>query len=137
MANHFPKLLACLLVLISTGCGPFFVKPGTPKSEPPPAREVTASSRREAVAAITKSLREKPEVRVFKAPGNHGWIEEYQLIKVEDMGVKTVLVGKKQYPVNQMSCRITSQVTRWKTYNDKKKGEPSVRQVVTTKNYSF
>jgi len=139
MAIRFQKLLAAAFVLTSVGCGPFFVKPGTQvaKAEPPPAVKITASSRKEAVAKITESLREKPEKRVFRVPGDHGWIEEYEVIKVEDMGVETVLVGKRKAPTNQMTCRITSKITRWKFYGDKKKGDPAIRNDVSIRRYNF
>lgn len=140
MAIRFQLLLAAAFVLTSVGCGPFFVKPGSQPSKnepPPPPVEITASTRKEAVAKITQSLKDKPDKRVFRVPGDHGWIEEYEVIKVEDIGVETVLVGKRKIPKNQMTVRITSKVSRWKFYGDKTKGEPAVRQDVTTRRYNF
>lgn len=139
MAIRFQMLLAAALILTSASCGPFFVKPGSQsrKNEPPPPAEITASSREEAVGKITQSLKDKPDRRVFRSPGDHGWIEEYEVIKVEDIGAETVLAGKRRTPVNQITVRITSKVTRWKFYGDKTKGEPAVRQNVTTRRYNF
>ncbi|HVJ47104.1 MAG TPA: hypothetical protein VM511_12000 [Luteolibacter sp.] len=140
MAIRFQKLLAAAFIFTSVGCGPFFVKPGSQpqKDEPPPPPvKITASSRKEAVAKITEGLREKPEKRVFRVPGDHGWIEEYEVIKVEDLGVETVLVGKRKTPTNQITVRITSKITRWKFYGDKKKGDPAIRQDSTIRRYNF
>jgi hypothetical protein len=138
MPIHFKTLLVAGFVFTSASCGPFFVKPGSQtKAEPPPVQDITAGSRKEALAKITESLRKKPDHRVFKAPGNHGWIEQYEMLKVEDAGAETVQVGKRNTPVNQLTCRITWKVSRWKTYGEKTKGEPDVRQVVTTRRYNF
>ena len=139
MRIHFKKLLAGAFVLTSVGCGPLFVKPGSQaeKPEPPPVAKITASSRNEAVAKITQQLRKKPEKRVFRVPGDHGWIEEYEVIKVEDLGVETVLVGKRKTPTNQITVRITSKITRWKFYGDKKKGDPAIRQDSSIRRYNF
>jgi len=139
MRNHFLKLLAGAFIVTSVGCGPFFVKPGTRTEEaaPPPVVEITAATRKEAVAKITESLREKPTKRVFRVPGDHGWIEEYEVVKVEDIGVETVLIGKRKIQKNQITVRVTSKVTRSKFYGDKKKGEPSIHQDVSTRRYNF
>lgn len=139
MAIRFQKPLAVALLLLVTGCGPFFVKPGSrkEKAEPPPVTEVTASTREEVLAQVTSTFRKKPERRVYRVPGDHGWIEEYELLKIEDLGVESVLVGKRKTPKNQMTCRITSKVTRWKFYGKKTKGEPDVREVVEIRRYNF
>jgi hypothetical protein len=139
MAIRFQNLLAAAFIVTSVGCGPFFVKPGSQpqKADPPPVTEITAATRKEAVSKITASLREKPTTRTYRAPGDHGWIEEYEVIKVEDIGVETVLAGKNKTPRNQITVRVTSKVTRWKVYGDKKKGDPAIHQDVTTRRYNF
>lgn len=139
MAIRLHGVLTAAFLFTVVGCGPFFVKPGSQSRnvEPPPPVEVTAATRKEALEKITASLKEKPGKRVFKAPGDHGWIEEYEVLKVEDAGVETVLIGKRKRPVNEMTVRITSKVTRWKFYGDKTKGDPVIRQDTNTRRYHF
>ena len=137
MGNRFQKLPVIALILIATGCGPLLKQPGTGTTETPAVAKVTATTRQDAIAKIEESLRKKPEQRVFKAPGDHGWIEEHELVNVEDIGIEPVRAGKPKIPMTQMTVRITSKVTRWKTYGGKKKGEPNVRQTSTIRRYNF
>lgn len=129
-AARLLKPLAALFALSAAACSA--VKPA--KSESPPAEvQVSASTRQQAVALIEKDLLKKgTRARNYAGGANDGWVEEIKFLKLEEVKTEPLKGGK-----HRITCRETRQVSRWKTYNGKKKGEPNVRMDESLHHYIF
>ncbi len=126
----FQKSLAALVILISASCAP--VKKTTPSN----GTDLSAAPRQEALVKIKKSLETEPIVRNFAGPDKRGWQEVYTVLKVEEVSTQMVENKKKQMS-RQMTCRITTSISRWNTYKSQRVGEPDIRQKVITRDYAF
>jgi hypothetical protein len=124
------KPLAALAILASAACG--VVKP-VEKEAPASDVPVSAASRQQALDSIQKDfVKQGTRTRTFPGGANDGWIEEIKFLKLEEVRTENLKGGK-----HRIVCRETRQVTRWKTYNGKKKGEPTVRTDESIKNFIF
>lgn len=129
-ASHLLKPLAALAILASAACG--VVKP-VEKEAPASDVQVAASTRQQALAAIQKDfVKQGARIRNYPGGPNDGWTEEIKFLKLEEVKTENLKGGKSRIIV-----RETRQVTRWKTYNGKKKGEPTVRTDESIKNFIF
>jgi len=123
-------LAAIALITASVSCGPVkSVERDAPASDIP----VSASTRGQALEAIRKDfVKQGTRIRNFRGGANDGWIEELKFISLEEVKTENLKGGK-----SRMIVRETHQVSRWKTYNGKKKGEAAVRKEETLHNYIF
>ena len=75
------------------------------------------------IRKFTATMQEKSEKSGLRWPNGNGWVEERKLIDVTKLESRTSAFGQRE-----LRCRVTTEVSRWKTVDGKRSGEPEVRR---------
>lgn len=75
------------------------------------------------IQKFTASMQEKPDKFGLRWPNGNGSVEERKVIDVTKLESRTNAFGKRE-----LRCRVTTEVSRWKTIDGKRSGQPEVRR---------
>jgi len=76
-----------------------------------------------AIQEFKSSLNQGSKTSGLRWPNGNGSMEERRLIDVTKLEARTSAFGQRE-----LKCRITTEVSRWKTIDGKRSGQPDVRR---------